>query len=97
MEGSKDDLYSRYDDQINHVVKNVLFIHPGILQKRIIVLPTNLRNNQWEANFVFNAGDIKAAIDDTSSSLCRTCFLLLQSSSLWQNKDFKQDRNHLVP
>ncbi len=26
--GSKDDLYSRYNDQMNHVVKNVLFFHP---------------------------------------------------------------------
>jgi hypothetical protein len=29
--GSKDDLYSRYDDQMNHVVRNVLFFHPGLL------------------------------------------------------------------
>ena len=71
---SKDDLYSRYDDQMNQVVKNVLFFHPGLLQKRIIVFPTNLRNDHWGATFVFNAGDIVAAIDDTSSGSCRTCF-----------------------
>jgi hypothetical protein len=72
--GSKDDLYSRFDDQMNHVVKNVLFFHPCILQKRIIVFPINLRNDHWGATFVFNAGDITAAIDDASSGLCRTCF-----------------------
>ena len=96
--GSKDDLYSRYDDQMNQVVKNVLIFHPGLLQKRIIVFPTNLRNDHWGATFVFNAGDILAAIDDTSSGSCKTCFFsLLQSSSLWHDKDSKQDRNHLVP
>jgi hypothetical protein len=97
--GSKDDLYSRNNNQMNHVVKNVLFFHPGLLQKRILVFPTNLSNNFWGATFVFNAGDITAAIDDTSLGLCsRTCFfLLLQSSSLWHNKDSNQDRNHLVP
>jgi hypothetical protein len=72
--GSKDDLYSRYNNQMNQVVKNVLFFHPGLLQKRIIVFPTNLRNNHWGATFVFNTGDITAAIDDASSGLCRTCF-----------------------
>jgi len=72
--GSKDDLYSRYNDQMNHVVKNVLFFHPGLLQKRIIVFPSNLRNNHWGATFVFNAGDITAAIDDASSGSCRICF-----------------------
>ena len=41
----KDDLYSRYNNQMNHVVKNVLFFHPGLLQKRLIVFPTNLRND----------------------------------------------------
>ena len=95
--GSKDDLYSRYDDQMNQVVKNVLIFHPGLLQKRIIVFPTNLRNNHWGATFVFNAGGITAAIDDASSGLCMTCFLLLQSSFLGHNKDSRQDRNHLVP
>jgi hypothetical protein len=70
--GSKDDPYSRYNNQMNHVVKNVLFFHPGLLQKRIIVFPTNHRNNHWGATFAFNAGDITAAIDDTSSGLCRT-------------------------
>jgi hypothetical protein len=59
---------------MNHAVKNVLVFHPGLLQKRIVVFPTNLRNNHWGATFVFNAGDITAAIDDTSSGLCRTCF-----------------------
>jgi hypothetical protein len=73
--GSKDDLYSRYNDQMNHVVLNVLFFHPCILQKRIIVFPNNLRNNHWGATFVFSAGDITAAIDDASSGSCMTCFL----------------------
>jgi hypothetical protein len=59
---------------MNHVVKNVLFFHPCLLQKWIFVFPTNLRNNHWGATFVFKAGDITAAIDDTSSGLCRTCF-----------------------
>jgi hypothetical protein len=72
--GSKDDLYSRYNNQMIHVVKNVLFFHPGLLQKRIIVFLTNLRNNHWGATFVFNAGDITAAIDDASSGSCSTCF-----------------------
>jgi hypothetical protein len=47
--GSKDDLHSRYNNQMNQVVKNVLFFHPGLQQKRIIVFPTNLRNNHWGA------------------------------------------------
>ncbi len=72
--GSKDDFYSRYDNQMNHVVKNVLFFHPGLMQKRIIVFPTNLRNNHWGATFVFNADDITAGIDDTALDLCRACF-----------------------
>jgi hypothetical protein len=59
---------------MNHVVKNVLFFHPGLLQERIIVFPTYLRNDHWGATFVFNAGDITAAIDDTSSGSSRTCF-----------------------
>jgi hypothetical protein len=74
FEGSKDDLYSRYDNQMNHVVKNVLFFHPGLLQKRIIVFPSNCRNNHWGATFVFHAGDITAAIDDVQDLF----FLLLQ-------------------
>jgi hypothetical protein len=73
--GSKDDLYSRYDNQMNHVVKNVLFFHPGPLKKRMIVIPINLRNNHWGATFVFNAGDITAGIDNVSLGLYRTsCF-----------------------
>jgi hypothetical protein len=83
---------------MNHVVKNVLFFHSGLLQKRIVVCPTNLQNNHWGATYIFNAGDITAAIDDASLGLCRTCFsLLLQSSSLWHNKDTKKDSNHLIP
>jgi hypothetical protein len=41
--GSKEDLYLKYDDQINYVVKNVLFFYLDLLQKRIIVFPMNLR------------------------------------------------------
>ena len=72
---SKDDLYSRYNNQMNHVVKNVLFFHPGLLKKRMIAIPINLRNNHWGATFVFNAGDITAGIDGVSLGLCRiSCF-----------------------
>jgi hypothetical protein len=71
--GSKEDLYAIYDNQMNHVVKNVLLFYPGLLQKRLIVFPTNLRKNHWGATFVFNAGDIEAAVEDASGS-GRTCF-----------------------
>jgi hypothetical protein len=94
--GSKDKLDSRYNNQINHVVNNVLFFHPGLLQKRILMFPTNHRNNHCRATFVFNADDIVAAIDDASSGSSKA-FLLLQSSSLRHNKDSKKDRNHMVP
>ena len=73
--GSKEDLYLKYDDQINYVVKNVLFFYLDLLQKRILVLPTNLRHDHWGATFVFNAGDIVADVDDASSGSYRTCFL----------------------
>ena len=63
---SKEELNRKYDDQMNHVVKKVLLFYPGLLQKRLIVFPTNLRNNHWGATFVFNAGDIVAATDDVS-------------------------------
>ena len=41
-QGSKEDLYHKYDDQMNYVVKNVLFFYPDLLQKRIIVFPTKV-------------------------------------------------------
>lgn len=72
--GSKEELYVKYDDQMNYVVKNVLFFYPGLLEKRVIVFPTNLRNDHWGATFVFNAGDIVANVDHASSGSCRTCF-----------------------
>jgi hypothetical protein len=34
--GSKEDLYLKYDNQMNSVVKNVLFFYPDLLQKRVI-------------------------------------------------------------
>ena len=70
---SKEELYLKYEHQMNHVVKNVLLFYPGLLKKRLIVFPTNLRNNHWGATFVFNAGDIVEAAKDNVSSL-RTCF-----------------------
>ena len=63
---SKEEVFLKYDDQMNHVVKNVLLFYPGLLQKRLIVFPTNLRNNHWGATFVFNAGEIEAATDNVS-------------------------------
>ncbi len=72
---SKEELYHKYDDQMNHVVKNVLLFYPGLLQKRLIVFSTNLQNNHWGATFVFNAGDIVAATDDVSC--LRTCFFAI--------------------
>ena len=70
---SKEELYLKYEHQMNHVVKNVLLFYPGLLKKRLIVFPTNLRNNHWGATFVFNAGDIVEAATDNVSCL-RTCF-----------------------
>jgi hypothetical protein len=72
---SKEELYQKYDDQMNRVVKEVLLFYPGLLQKRLIVFPTNLRNNHWGATFVFNAGDIVAATDDVSC--LRTSFFAI--------------------
>jgi len=69
---SKEELYQKYDDQMNRVVKEVLLFYPGLLQKRLIVFPTNLGDNHWAATFVFNAGDVVAATDDVSC--LRTCF-----------------------
>jgi hypothetical protein len=63
---------------MNRVVKEVLLFYPGLLQKRLIVFLTNLRNNHWGATFVFNAGDIVAATDDVSclrTSFFRYCSL----------------------
>jgi hypothetical protein len=60
---------------MNRVVKEVLLFYPGLLQKRLIVFPTNLRNNHWGATFVFNAGDIVAATDDVSC--LRTSFFAI--------------------
>ena len=70
---SKEGPYSsRNDDQMNHVVKNVLFFYPGLFQKRLIVFTTNLRDNHWGECSFPNAGDIVASTDDVST--CRTCF-----------------------
>ncbi|KAI2509656.1 hypothetical protein MHU86_4776 [Fragilaria crotonensis] len=44
---SKEELYQKYDDQMNRVVKEVLLFYPGLLQKRLIVFPTNLSNDHW--------------------------------------------------
>jgi hypothetical protein len=95
--GSKDDLYSRYNDQMNHVVKNVLFFHPGLLQKRIIVFPSNLRNNHWGQHLFSMLVTSLLRLMTHHRVRAGFVFLLLQSSSLWHDKDSKQDGNHLVP
>jgi hypothetical protein len=64
--------FATYEGQMNSIVKNLLFFNPGLLQKKILVFPCNIKNSHWGATFVFNPGDIEAAFDDASS--CRTCF-----------------------
>ncbi|KAI2497453.1 hypothetical protein MHU86_17057 [Fragilaria crotonensis] len=44
---SKEELYQKYDDQMNRVVKEVLLFYPGLLQKRLIVFPLNLSGDHW--------------------------------------------------
>ena len=82
---SKDGLYDKYSDHMNHVLKHVLVLYPGILQKKLIVFPTNFGNSHWGATFVFNPGEIDKSVDDVSS--CRSC--IFRYCSLYPSGDRK--------
>jgi hypothetical protein len=61
---------------MNRVVKKVRLFFPGLLQKKIIVFSTILVSNHWRATFDFNAGGIDAVVDNKSSVLSITCFMM---------------------
>jgi hypothetical protein len=95
--GSKDDLHSRYYNQMNHVVKNVLFFHPGLLQKGLLCFLLLSETITGEQHLFSMLVTSRLQLMTHHWARAGLVLLLLQSSSLWHNKDFKQDRNHLVP
>ena len=74
--GSKEDFCAKSDNKMNCVVKKVWLFFPGLLRKKIIVSSTILVSNHLRATFDFNAGDVDAAVDDKSSVLSITCFMM---------------------
>jgi hypothetical protein len=58
------ELSSKYCDIRNHLLKTVVHVNPGLISRRVIIIPCNERENHWSATFVFNASYIGEEEED---------------------------------
>ena len=63
------ELSDKYLNFRNSLLKTVVHVNPGILSRRVIIIPCNENNNHWSATFVFNASCI---VDEEPRA--RPCF-----------------------
>ena len=55
---SADVIHNLFHCAINNVIEKIIAPSPGILAKRLIVIPQRMNNNHWVATFVFNVSNI---------------------------------------
>ena len=67
--GSEEDLCAKPNNKMNHFFQ-------VCCRKRISMFSTILVSNHGGATFDFNAGDVEAAVDNESSVLSVTCFMM---------------------
>jgi hypothetical protein len=53
-----DEIRRLQQSSFDYVVKNVILPNPGLLEKGIIIIPSNPSDAHWIATFIFNAGHV---------------------------------------
>ena len=81
--GTLFELSSKYCDIRNHLLKTVVHVNPGIISRRVIIIPCNEGETHWSATFVFNA----SYIGEERDGMLRPCFF--RYCSLHPNGDRK--------
>ena len=64
------ELSSTYLSIRNHLLKTVVHVNPGIISRRVIIIPCNEREDHWSVTFVFNA----SYIGEEEDGMLRPCF-----------------------
>ena len=65
---SADVIHNSFHCAINNVIEKIIAPSPGILAKRLIVIPQRMNNNHWVATFVFNASNIGRSSEDDNNN-----------------------------
>jgi hypothetical protein len=86
FKASRQTIHAEYLEHTKHLLKRVIVPNLGMLEKKILVFPSNLNDAHWTVTFVFNASyiqhDINAEVDSGWLQPCffRYCSLVTDES-----------------
>ncbi len=75
FKASRQSIHAEYLEHTKHLLKRVIVPNLGMLEKKIIVFPSNVTDAHWTVTFVFNASYIQHKIDaEVDSGWLQPCF-----------------------
>jgi hypothetical protein len=75
FKASRQTIHAEYLEHTKHLLKNVIVPNLGMLEKKILVFPSNMKDAHWTVTFVFNASYIQHDIDaEVESGWLQPCF-----------------------
>jgi hypothetical protein len=75
FKASKQSIQAEYLEHTKHLLKRVIVPNLGMMEKKILVFPSNLTDAHWTVTFVFNASYIQHDIEaDVDSGWLQPCF-----------------------
>jgi hypothetical protein len=75
FKASRQTIHAEYLKHTKHLLKRVIVPNLGMLEKKILVFPSNLEDAHWTVTFVFNALYIQHNIDaEVDSGWLQPCF-----------------------
>jgi hypothetical protein len=75
FESSRQTIHAEYLEHTTHLLKRVIVPNLGMLEKKILVFPSNVMDAHWTVTFVFSASYIQHDIDEVDSGWLQPCFL----------------------
>jgi hypothetical protein len=75
FESSRQTTYAEELEHTKHLLKRVIVPKLGMLEKKFLVIPSNVTGAHWTVTFVFDASYIQHNIDEVDSGWLQPCFL----------------------